>query len=174
VGDAVSLNASRSHDPTSIPSSTRGRSPRGRERRRLAGETNRKNFPTFTPDVPGSYIATLTVSDPFGGVATDSLVVSWSRVLSSREPGGHGAQRRRRAGAGEVTTRGNQMRSSQFSPRSSPRSNPVTSTRPATSYERRSNGPTGCALEKIPDGNGQGRDWVTDCAAQASLYPPPS
>jgi len=28
----------------------------------------------------------------------------------------------------------------------------------------------GCALEGTPDGNGPGRDWVTDCAAQAKLY----
>src|SRR5206468_12836379 len=32
--------------------------------------------PTFTPDVPGSYTATLTVNDPFGGVTTASVVVS--------------------------------------------------------------------------------------------------
>src|SRR5439155_24431513 len=28
----------------------------------------------------------------------------------------------------------------------------------------------GCALEGTPDGNGPGRDVVTDCAAQAKLY----
>ena len=28
----------------------------------------------------------------------------------------------------------------------------------------------GCALRGIPDGNGQGRDWITDCVAQMEIY----
>lgn len=28
----------------------------------------------------------------------------------------------------------------------------------------------GCALSGAPDGNGPGRDWITDCAAQAPIY----
>jgi hypothetical protein len=28
----------------------------------------------------------------------------------------------------------------------------------------------GCVLRASPDGNGSGRDWVIDCAAQAALY----
>jgi hypothetical protein len=28
----------------------------------------------------------------------------------------------------------------------------------------------GCVLRGVVDGGGQGRDWVTDCAAQATLY----
>lgn len=36
----------------------------------------------------------------------------------------------------------------------------------AQSIER----PDGCVLRDAPDGNGSGRDWVTDCAAQTALY----
>lgn len=28
----------------------------------------------------------------------------------------------------------------------------------------------GCALRGTPDGNGPGRDWITDCAQQTELY----
>ena len=28
----------------------------------------------------------------------------------------------------------------------------------------------GCALRDAPDGNGPGRDWITDCDAQAAAY----
>ena len=28
----------------------------------------------------------------------------------------------------------------------------------------------GCALRGSPDGNGAGRDWITDCTAQADIY----
>jgi hypothetical protein len=28
----------------------------------------------------------------------------------------------------------------------------------------------GCTLRGSPDGNGPGRDWITDCAAQAEVY----
>ena len=28
----------------------------------------------------------------------------------------------------------------------------------------------GCVLRGVPDGNGPGRDWITDCVAQAVVY----
>ena len=28
----------------------------------------------------------------------------------------------------------------------------------------------GCQLRGTPDGNGPGRDWITDCTAQAAVY----
>jgi len=171
VGDAVSLNASRSHDPDldTLEYSWTLATPVG-SGAVLAGETTA--FPTFTPDVPGSYIATLTVSDPFGGVATDSLVVSVvtgaqfaeNQVVMGLNVVGALAPE-------QVTTRGNQNALQQFLTE-------VIAALQSGDFDQARHKLTkaiertdGCALEKIPDGNGQGRDWVTDCAAQASLYP---
>jgi len=171
VGDAVSLNASMSHDPDLdvLEYSWTLATPVG-SGAVLAGKTTA--FPTFTPDVPGSYIATLTVNDPFGGVATDGLVVSVvtgaqfaeNQVVIALNVVGALAPE-------QVTTRGNQNALQQFLTE-------VIAALQSGDFDQARHKLTkaiertdGCALEKIPDGNGQGRDWVTDCAAQAGLYP---
>lgn len=170
VGDAVSLNASMSHDPDldTLEYSWTLATPVG-SGAVLAGATTA--FPTFTPDVPGSYVATLTVNDPFGGVATDSLVVSVvtgaqfaeNQVVIALNIVGALAPE-------QVTTRGNQNALQQFLTE-------VIAALQAGDFDEARKKLTkaiertdGCALQNTPDGNGQGRDWVIDCAAQASLY----
>jgi hypothetical protein len=171
VGDAVSLNALMSYDPDLDPLeySWTLATPVG-SGAVLAGETTA--LPTFTPDVPGSYIATLTVNDPFGGVATASLVVSVvtgaqfaeNQVVIALNVVGALAPE-------QVTTRGNQNALQQFL------TEVITALQAGDFDEARKRltktiqRTDGCALQNTPDGNGQGRDWVIDCAAQASLYP---
>jgi hypothetical protein len=171
VGDAVSLNASMSHDPDldTLEYSWTLATPVG-SGAVLAGETTA--FPTFTPDVPGRYLATLTVNDPFGGVATDSLVVSVVTGAQFAENQAVIALNVVGALAPEqVTTRGNRNALQQFL------TEVITALQAGDFDEARKKltnaiqRTDGCALQNTPDGNGQGRDWVTDCAAQASLYP---
>ena len=171
VGDAVSLNASKSHDPDfdTLEYSWALATPVG-SGAVLADATTA--FPTFTPDVPGSYIATLTVNDPFGGVGTDSVVVSV--VTGARFAENQVAIALNVVGAlapEQVTTQGNQNALQQFLTH-------VIAALQAGDFDEARQKLTkaiqrtdGCALQKTPDGNGHGRDWVTDCAAQASLYP---
>ena len=75
VGDLVSLNGSQSQDPDLDPITFSWTliGPAG-SAAVLTGDTTA--FPTFTPDVPGNYTATLTVTDSTGATGSDSAVVA--------------------------------------------------------------------------------------------------
>ena len=170
VGDAVSLNGSLSTDPDLDPlefSWTLATPVRSAAV--LAGQTTA--FPTFTPDVPGTYTATLTVNDPFGLGSTDSLVVSVVTGVQFAE--NQAVRALNFVGAlppEQVTNRGNQKALQRFLIQviAALQDGDVDEARDklTKTIERTD----GCALQKIPDDNGHGRDWVTDCAAQAPLY----
>lgn len=170
VGDAVTLDGSASHDPDgdALEFSWTLAAPAG-SAAILAGETTAS--PTFTPDVPGSYTVTLTVSDSFGGVSTDSVVVSVITAEQFAETQTVSALNL--VGAlqpSEVTSPGNQKALQRLL------SQVIAALQIGDLDEARLKltqaieRTDGCALRGSPDGNGPGRDWVTDCAAQATLY----
>jgi hypothetical protein len=171
VGDAVSLDGSASHDPDGDPLKFSWVLTRPVDSKAvLAGATT--DVPTFTPDVRGRYTAVLTVSDPFGGVATDSLVVT---VITGEQFAENQAVMALNLIAAltpdQVTTRGNQNALQRFLTQ-------VVAALQAGNLDEARDKLTktiartdGCALRGgNPDGNGQRRDWVIDCAAQTTLY----
>jgi hypothetical protein len=170
VGQPVTLNGSASQDPDgdTIEFSWRLAAPDGSEAA-LTAETT--PFPTFTPNVSGAYTATLIVNDPFGRVSTDSVVVS---VISAEQFAmGQIASALNLVGAltpGQVTTRGNRQALQNFLTQA------IDALQADDLGEARSKlmqaieRTDGCVLRASPDGNGSGRDWVIDCAAQAALY----
>jgi len=170
VGDVVTLNGSKSQDPDRDPLefSWTLATP-ARSAAVLTAATT--EFPSFIPDVPGRYTATLTVKDPFGGVANDSVDVS---VITGAEFAENQVVRALNfvgeLGSEHVTTRGNQNALQEFLTQVIAALQDGDLDEARKKLTRTIERTDGCALEKIPDGNGHGRDWVTDCAAQAPLY----
>jgi len=170
VGDAVSLDGSKSSDPDfdTLRFSWTLATPAG-SKAALAGATTA--LPTFTPDVPGTYTATLTVNDPFGGVATDSVVVSV--VTGTQFAENKAVKALNLIGAlkpDQVTSRGNQNALQEYLTQTIAFLQAEHFGQASQKLTKALERTDGCALEGTPDGNGPGRDWVTDCAAQKKLY----
>jgi hypothetical protein len=170
VGDTIALDGSASHDPDTdaLSLSWTLTAPEG-SAAALSGELTA--YPTFTPDVAGTYTATLTVSDPFGGMSADSVVVS--AITAEEFVARQIADALNLLGAltlEQVTTRGNRQALQNYLAQA------LAALRAGDTDEARSKlmqaaeRTDGCVLRGGPDGNGSGRDWVTDCAAQAALY----
>ena len=170
AGQMVTLDGSASYDPDadSLGFSWTLTAPDG-SAAALFGELTA--YPNFTPDVAGTYTATLTASDPYGGMSADRVVVS---VISTEEfAAGQIADALNLVGAlnlEQLTTRGNRQALQNFL------SQALAALRAGDTEEARSKlaqaveRTDGCVLRGVPDGNGSGRDWITDCAAQAALY----
>jgi hypothetical protein len=127
--------------------------------------------PSFRPDVAGTYTVTLTVSDPFGGVGTDIVAVTVIRAEDYAQQ--LLVQALNRVAAlqpWQVTTRGNQKALQNFLHQAiaALEGGDLDEARlkVAQAVERTD----GCVLRGGPDGNGGGRDWITDCGAQAEVY----
>ena len=170
VGNTVTLDGSASRDPDVDPLSfvwTLAR-PEGSEAV-LTGETT--PFPTFIPDVVGSYTATVRVSDPVGEFSTDSIVVvviageqfAQERVLIALNLVGA-------LSPSEVTSQGNRRSLQKLLGQA------LTALQVGDVLEARSKlvqaieRTDGCVARGAPDGQGSGRDWVTSCAAQETLF----
>jgi hypothetical protein len=170
VGQAVSLDGAASHDPDgdALTFAWALAAPAGSTAALADGSTA---FPTFVPDVPGSYTATLTVNDAFGGVGTDTVALA---VITAED---HAQDlvlcALNQVGAlppWQVTTKGNQKAFQNFL-------NQAIAALQAGDLEEGRLKLThaiertdGCGLRSAPDGNGAGRDWITDCGAQAAVY----
>lgn len=127
---------------------------------------------TFVPDVPGVYVARLTPSDFLGtGVSDDVQITvttasgyaviqtqSAATVVVSLPPSA-------------VTNGGNQNALVQFL---SNAATALAAGNTATALHHLQQAITrtdGCALRGTVDGNGNGRDWISTCSAQAQVYP---
>ena len=170
VGQTVALDGVASHDPDgdaltfswtlSVPAGSTAS---------LAGETSA--FPTFVPDVAGSYTVTLTVNDPFGGVGTDTvdvavitaadfaqqLVLSALNRIAALEPW-------------QVTNKGNQKALQNFLSQAIAALQAGDLEGAVLKITQALERTDGCVLRGSPDGNGPGRDWITDCGAQTAVY----
>jgi K319L-like, PKD domain len=170
VGNTVTLDGSASRDPDVDPLSFLWTlaGPEGSEAV-LTGETT--PFPTFIPDVVGSYTATVRVSDPVGEFSTDSIVVvviageqfAQERVLIALNLVGA-------LSPSEVTSQGNRRSLQKLLGQA------LTALQVGDVLEARSKlvqaieRTDGCVARGAPDGQGSGRDWVTNCGAQETLF----
>jgi hypothetical protein len=171
VDDTVSLNGSASqdpdHDPLTFSWTLTG--PVG-SAAVLSGATD--EFPTFTPDLPGDYTATLTVTDPFGGTGTAIVVVSadrsgdFAKRLVMQALNVIGDLR-----SGQVTARGNQKALQQFLGQVLAALRSGDMDRAQDKLMKSIDRTDGCVLRGAPDSDGDDRrDWITDCGAQAGVY----
>ena len=170
VGDLVSLNGSLSQDPDLDPITFAWTltTPAG-SAAVLSGDTTA--FPTFTPDVAGTYTATLTVRDSSGATASDSVDVSvitkdqFVECLIMDAQNRIGAMPRQ-----QVTTRGNQNALQNFLTQALDALGAGDMDRARAKLQNSIARTDGCALRGTPDLDDDRRDWITDCAAQAPVY----
>lgn len=172
TGDTVILNAAASSDPENdalvfdwtlmVPAGSGST---------LTGANTAT--PTFSPDVPGTYEALLNVSDAIGPGTSDSVVVvasspedfaqleiqSADAVVTSLE-------------STEVTTSGNQNALSNFLIQSTVSIQDGETEEAIDKLDKAIERTDGCIERGSPDGNGPGRDWITDCQAQSEVYEP--
>jgi len=170
VGQPVTLDGSASYDPDSdlLEFSWTLTAPDG-SKASLTGE--KTSHPTFTPDVPGTFTAKLTVNDRFGGVSADNSVVS---VISTQQfAADQIAKALNMIGAltsEQVTTRGNRQALQNYLTQALAALQAGDLGEALSKLTQAIERTDGCVIRGIPDGNGSGRDWVVDCAAQLTIY----
>ena len=126
---------------------------------------------SFTADLEGSYEVNLTVSDFIGPGAPDTVqitaaaaeeysefqIVSASGVVDSLT-------------SGQVTTGGNQNALLNFLSQAVVAIQQGDISEAINKLDKALLRTDGCVLRGSPDGNGSGRDWITDCDAQIETY----
>jgi hypothetical protein len=127
--------------------------------------------PMFVPDVDGVYTVTLVVRDSIGPGAPDSLTVTSTNASTFAQIQIVVAVNiiKDLTGA-QVTNQGNQNALTNFL---SQAIQALALGDIAEAIQKLKNAimrTDGCALRGEPDGNGSGRDWITDCAAQSPTY----
>ncbi|MDB6169296.1 MAG: hypothetical protein JWM88_2160 [Verrucomicrobia bacterium] len=172
IGGSVTLNGTASTDPENDPLSyfwTIASAPAG-SAATLSGATTAT--PSFVPNVAGTYAIMLTVYDPLGAgtpataivTATTAagyaniVVVQTDAVIANLPPG-------------QVTTAGNQNALSNFLSQALAALNSGNTALAIAKLRAALERTDGCAIRGTPDLNGPGRDWITDSAAQAQIYP---
>ena len=126
---------------------------------------------SLTVDVEGVYSVRLVVSDFIGpgGAAeieiTVSSVAEFAEILILEASEGVAD-----LDANQVTTRGNKRALIRHLARAIRDLQRGEINRAITKLEQARRRTDGCALRGSPDGNGPGRDWITDCPAQLEIY----
>ena len=127
---------------------------------------------TFAADVPGVFVARLTVSDPMGAGEPDDVQITVAT------PSHYAVVKLHSAGdiveelpLPDVTNRGNQNAVMEFLADATAALNAGNLAGARHKIEQAIERTDGCALRGLPDPNGQGRDWIITCAAQGLVYP---
>jgi len=126
--------------------------------------------PSFTPNVEGVYTVQLEVSDAIGPgtldtveiTATTATGVAEQKILSASDLASS-------LTAAQVTTSGNQNAFSKFLSQATAA---IQKGQTATAVNKLNDAierTDGCETNGTPDGNGPGRDWITDCNSQAQV-----
>ncbi len=171
VGTPVFLDGSGSTDPemdsltygwtfTTVPSGSAAT---------LSGPNTA--MPTFVPDLEGLYAVDLEVSDFIGPGTPDAVDVTATTVTGFAEFHIVAACDLISAlSPNQVTTKGNQRALCNFLGQAVRAIQKNKLAKAVDKLDKSIIRTDGCPLRGAPDGNGPGRDWITDCAAQNEIY----
>ena len=127
--------------------------------------------PSFVADPPGGYTLQLVVSDGFESSAADDVVVSVITAEDFAENNTMEALNDVSAlPVSDVTTPGNQNALGNFMTQAIEALQAGDNAEAISKLNKALMRTDGCVLRGEPDGNGPGRDWITDCAEQAVVY----
>ncbi|WP_372883099.1 PKD domain-containing protein [Psychromonas sp.] len=127
--------------------------------------------PSLVPDVEGAFELQLVTSDAIGAGAPAFVTIMATlpeeyaeiKVMNAAIEVGE-------LELVEVTTAGNQNALTNFFTQATVAINAGDKEEAIAKLEQAISRVDGCALRDEPDGKGKGRDWVTDCTAQADIY----
>jgi PKD domain len=126
--------------------------------------------PNFQPDLPGTYTVTLTASDFLGAGTPDTVEVTAITAAAFAEQTLLGVDELLVGlSAGQVTTVGNQNAFGNFLRNAVKSLQKGDAEKAVDSLNEAITRTDGCERTGAPDGNGSGRDWITDCAAQEQM-----
>ena len=127
---------------------------------------------SMTPDLEGTYVVMLTVSDFLGAGAPDSVEITATTAEGFAETQIVAADAIVEALLpGQVTTSGNQNALQNFLSQAIVALQEGDIDKAIDKLEKAIARTDGCALRGSPDGNGGGRDWITNCDSQDEVYP---
>jgi hypothetical protein len=127
--------------------------------------------PTLTPDVEGVYEVSLEVSDELGPGTPVSVTITATTASDYAESKAVDASNEIAGlASGEVSTKGNKTALQNFLNQAVAALQAGNVAGAVDKLQKAIERTDGCALRGTPDASGSGRDWVTDCAAQAGIY----
>ena len=136
----------------------------------LLNQPNTAN-PTFVPDVPGVYVAQLTVSDFLGGGTPDSVKIT---AISAENYAETQIQMAAEVVSGlpqtNLTSEGNRRAFLNYLSHAVQFIETGHLTQARQELEAAIARTDGCALRGTPDGAGTSRDWITTCDAQDQVH----
>ena len=171
IGTTVNLDGSASSDPEFDPLSYEwaiNAAPAGSSSTLIGDDTAAASF---VPDLEGGYQMNLDVSDPIGPGAPDAVQITATsvagfaqfQIVSADDLVGD-------LNPGQVTTGGNQTAYLKHLSRAIVAIQEGDLGKAIKKLEDAIGRSDGCVLRGSPDGNGPGRDWITDCTAQTEVY----
>ena len=135
----------------------------------LQGETGAN--PSLSPDLEGTYVAELTVSDLLGaGEPVSVEFVAMTPINFAEGNIVESSQIAEGLSAGQVTNPGNQQAFANFLKSASKQLLKGDVAKAIADLERAIERADGCARRGEVDGKGPGRDWITDWDAQKAVY----
>jgi hypothetical protein len=171
VGGLVTLDGSASSDPELDPlmfAWTVASAPAGSTA--LLNAASSQN-PTFVLDVGGTFLIQLVVSDLFGPSSPDAVTITATSANSYAEIQILAANDLITGlQPASVTTGGNQNALTNFLSQAVIAIHTGDLVTARQKLQQTIERTDGCVLRGLPDDNGPGRDWITDCAAQAQVY----
>ena len=171
TGTSVTLDALGSSDPEDNPLSFLWSlsSAHAGSTATLSGATSATAF--LTLDVGGQYEVALVVNDFIGPSEADTVVITAATADTFAEIQiESGNETLVLLPPETVTTGGNQEALTAFLSQTTVAIQTENLQLAVIQLERAIARTDGCALRGAPDGNGPGRDWITDCDAQAEVY----
>jgi Concanavalin A-like lectin/glucanases superfamily/PKD domain len=171
VGGQVTLDGSSSSDPeldSLIFTWTLTSAPAG-----STALLNGGNFPnpTFVPDVEGTFLIELVVSDLLGPSSPDTVIITATSANNYAEIQILEANEVITAlPSNNVTTGGNQNALTNFLSQAVVAIQSGDLPKAKQKLQQAIERTDGCVLRGALDDNGPGRDWITDCAAQIEAY----
>lgn len=172
VGEAAALDGSGSSDPEGDPLSfdwSLDSQPTG-SLTVIVGDD--QETASLTPDVAGDYQISLVVTDAFGAASNPASVI----YTATEEPLPEdeileASDLVFNLAPGQVTTRGNQVALLNHLRQAVAAIQIGDLDEAIHKLETSISRTDGCPERGSPDGNGPGRDWITDCDAQNQIYP---
>jgi hypothetical protein len=171
IGSTVPLDGSASSDPEDDPLSFLWTITSGPEGSQATLGNPDTVTPSLVPDLDGLYEVMLEVSDFIGPGVPDVVLITATtaeglaefKILESSDDVAALLPE-------AVTTAGNQTAHLNFLNQATLAIQEGDLAKAIDKLQKAMTRTDGCVLRGAPDGNGPGRDWITDCAAQTEVY----